>query len=57
MTTRKEYLMNPVLPLLNGHVDAKQTALLLFTWAMQILAIVGLALMTKARESARSRDK
>ena len=37
--------MNPVLQLLNGNIDAKQTVALLFVWGVQIIAILGIALI------------
>lgn len=49
--------MNLILPLLNGNVDAKLAGALLFAWGVQIIAIVGMALITKAREGAGRSDK
>jgi hypothetical protein len=57
VSTRKEHLMNLILLLLNGNVDAKLAGALLFAWGVQMIAIVDMALITKAREGAGRSDK
>lgn len=48
---RKGHLMNLVLHLLNGHVDAKWVVALLVVWGVQLIVVVGIALIASRSQA------
>lgn len=50
-TKRKGHLMNLVLPILSGNVNAKQTVALLFAWGVQMIAIAGIAFIKNSSQA------